>query len=299
MRFIFSAAIIALLFDSVGSAQSLADFARQERARRQASTVDGAIYTNEEVQGPYVPEIATSQPADPELISTLEELEDRLQQFEADAAPPTAGLADAGTGMSGPRVEMLEAFEAGSILEIERLDFELGDLSVTGAERAELEAEMLNAQGILSAVREELVEARFQADQPPAVESQVELTPRGVGAAFAGGEVAWEAWEAAVAQQRGRVQGLGDSEVRQLLEITRLRGLVTAPTGSQQQRNQAQLEVGIAEGQLEGIRTALDVARIELERLEANTPGSNPDKVRGRSLMGRVVAKRGRVSWPE
>jgi hypothetical protein len=80
------------------------------------------------------------------------------------------------------------------------------------------------------------------------------------------------AWQVAVAEQRELVQDLADNEVRQLMEITCLMGFVTAPTGSQQERNVAQVELGIADSQLTDIRSALDEAQIELERLGANSP---------------------------
>ena len=283
MRFLLSAAIIALLSDSVGSAQSLADVARAERARRAVSSIEGVIYTTEQVQSRYPPAVAASQTVEPELLGSLEDLRDSLLQFGADAAEPTAGLLDAGTGLSGGMVGMLEAFEAGSLEEIQRLETELANPSISAEERSALESELLDAQEVLSEVRTELVPARLQLGELEAGRQQLDATRSEIEAAgffpstedgtvAADGEEALLAWQVAVAGQRELVQNLADNEVRQLLEITRLRGFVTAPTGSQQERNVAQVELGIADSQLTDIRTALDEARIELERLEAESP---------------------------
>ena len=115
------------------------------------------------------------------------------------------------------------------------------------------------------------IEPLPQSGDLPAREQPFESTERDVEPDDV--EEALAAWAAAVAQQRALVQDLADDEVRQLLEVTRLRGLVTAPTGSQQERNLAMVEVGVADSRLTDIRTELDEARIELQRLEADSPG--------------------------
>lgn len=281
MRILLSAAIIALLFDSVSSAQSLADVARAERARRQRSATEGAIYTTEQIQGRYEPPVAAPQAVDPELLGSLEDLRDSLLQFGADVAEPTAGLLDAGTGGAGAMVEMLEAFEAGSLEEIQRLDTELANPSIFDEERSALESEILDAQQVLSEVRSELGPARLQlselqtaVEQLEATQSEIEdsgILP--VAQSPAEDEAAaLIAWRTALAQQRGLVQNLEDNEVRRLLEITSLRGRVTAPTGSQQERNLAQAELTNAEMQLIDIRGELGAARSELQILEADIP---------------------------
>ncbi len=262
----------------MGVAQSLADLARQERARRESSTVESTVYTTEGLLAQY------AQPIDPELLGALEGLRDSLLQFGADVAEPTAGLLDVGTGLAGGLVEMLEAFEAGSLDEIERLEVELDDPSLSGEERAALEEELSEAQRVLAEVRAELVRARLQSGELQAAEQEFEEVQQEIEAAgftpsAENGSVpaddpaaALIAWQTAVAEQRALVQDLEDNEVRQSLEIGRLRGLVTAPTGSQQVRNQAQVELALAESQLTDIRAALDETRIELERLEADSP---------------------------
>ena len=283
MRILLSAAIIALLSGSLVSAQSLADVARAERARRAGSTVEGVVYTTEQVQSRYPPPVAASEEADPELLSTLRDLRDSILQFGADTAEPTAGLLNAGTDLSGGVVEMLEAFEAGSLDEIERLDTELANPSLSEEDRSALESERLEAQRVLSEVRSELIPARLQSGELQAAGQGLDATRNEIEAAGffpatedgtvpADTEEALLAWQVAVSGQRQLVQALADDEVRQLLAITRLRGLVTAPTGSQQERNVAQVELGIADSQLTDIRTALDEARVELERLEAESP---------------------------
>ena len=79
--------------------------------------------------------------------------------------------------------------------------------------------------------------------------------------------------QAAIAEQQALVQDLEDEYVRQTLETGRLRALLTAPTGSQRLRNQIQAQLTAALGGLEELQTALDSARAELERLDAEGPG--------------------------
>lgn len=197
MRILLGVAIISLLFHSVGATQSLADVARQERARREATAVEGAIiYTTETLRAQFAPAVPVPQPVDPELsgAEALEEggeVTDRQEQVES--GQPEAG----------------------------------GQQTVAGGSASD--------------------EADAEA-------------------------VALIAWQGAVAEQRALIQDLEDGEVRQSLAITTIRGRVTAPTGSQQERNQAQVELAVAESQLTDIRTALDEARIELELLETDSP---------------------------
>jgi hypothetical protein len=279
MRILLSAAIIALLFDSVGSAQSLADVASAERARRQRSATEGAIYTTEQIQGRYEPPVAA--PQDPESLDSLEDLRDSLLEFGANVAEPTAGLLEAGTDGAGVVVEMLESFEAGLLEEIQRLDTELANPSISDEERSAPESELLDAQQGLSEVpsalgpeRLQLSELQAGAQQLEATQSEIEDSGILPAAQSSAEDEAAEltAWWPAVAQQRGLVQNLEDNEVRRLLEITSLRGRVTAPTGSQQERNQAQAELANAEMQLIDIRGELAEARSELQILEADIP---------------------------
>lgn len=233
----------------MGSAQSLADVARAERARRQLSAIEGAIYTTEQIQGRYEPPVAAPQAIDPDGVGAV--------------------------------VEMLESFEAGSLEEIRRLDTELANPSISDEERSALESELLDAQQVLSEVRSELGPARLQlselqtgAQQLESTQSEIEdsgVLP--VAQSPAEDEAAaLIAWRTAVVEQRDLVQNLEDNEVRRLLEITTLRGRVTAPTGSQQERNQAQTELANAEMQLIDIRGELAEARSELQILEADIP---------------------------
>ncbi len=80
-------------------------------------------------------------------------------------------------------------------------------------------------------------------------------------------------WEAAVAEQRAVVQDLEDRELRQQLEINRLRNLFTAPVTTQAERAQAQAGLEGAQTQLEAIRTQLAAARTALDDLLAQEPG--------------------------
>ena len=181
----------------MGEAQSLADVARQERARREATAAESAIiYTTETLRAQFAPAVPAPQPVDPEL-SGAEAL------AEGGEAPDPQEQVESGQ----PEAEGQQSFAAGS-----------------ASDEAEAEAAALIA------------------------------------------------WQGAVAEQRVLVQDLEDGEVRQSLAITTIRGRVTAPTGSQRERNQAQVELAVAESQLTDIRTALGEARIELELLETDSP---------------------------
>ena len=205
---------------------------------------------------------------------------DRLLQFGVDMAAPIARILDDAAGGSNPAVETLEAFEAGVVDVIGRLATGIADPSVTVPQRGQLEILMLSAQGVGSQVRSELAAARRQSGPPRTGEPGSELNPAEIeatGGLPAGAEAAEQAGvegegddpAAALAQQQALVQRLADSEVRQSLEIGRLRGFVTAVTGTQAVRNTAQTALGAAEQQLTDTQAELEAARAELERLQA------------------------------
>ena len=82
-------------------------------------------------------------------------------------------------------------------------------------------------------------------------------------------------WEAAVAEQRAVVQSLEDRELRQQLEMNRIRNLFTAPVTTQAERAQAQAGLDQAQSQLDSIRTELEAARMALEEILAEEPGGS------------------------
>ncbi len=87
------------------------------------------------------------------------------------------------------------------------------------------------------------------------------------------------AWETAVAEQRAVVQDLEDQEVRQQLEITRIRNVFVAPVSSTAEKNSAELQGVIAEAQLREIQIDLDEAGMALEGLLAAEPSVPQDSV--------------------
>ncbi len=86
-------------------------------------------------------------------------------------------------------------------------------------------------------------------------------------------EEEWAEWEAVVAEQRSVVQSLEDRELRQQLEMNRIRNLFTAPVTTQAERAQAQAGLDQAQAQLDSIRMELEEARTALEEILAQEPG--------------------------
>ena len=97
----------------------MAEVARQERARR-GGTIEAQVYTIEDIQ-------ALFRPVNVELIAAMENLSAAFGQLGADLIDPLSGLTDEGADLTGGMVGMLEAFEEGSLEEIERLETELDD----------------------------------------------------------------------------------------------------------------------------------------------------------------------------
>ena len=176
---------ITLLFGITVQAQSLAEIARRERAKRAAEVGRGRIYTSEDLRAaPVAPAAAQSE-----------------------EVPETA---------SGEPADVPE------------------DLSVAGE-----------------------VESGDATEPDPGGDTEEE----------------WAEWEAAGAVQRAVVQDFEDREVRQQLEIDRLRNLVTAPVATEVERAQAQASLDQAQSRFESIQTELEAARATLEKLEASGPG--------------------------
>ena len=154
MRTLFGIGIITLLFASTAGAQSLAEVAREERARR-GGTIEAQVYTIEDIQ-------ALFRPVNVELIAAMEDLAAAFGQLGADLVDPLSGLTDAGADLTGGMVGMLEAFEEGSLEEIERLETELDDPDLDDEDQDRLEEELAELERVLSEVRAELPEARRQ-----------------------------------------------------------------------------------------------------------------------------------------
>ena len=80
------------------------------------------------------------------------------------------------------------------------------------------------------------------------------------------------AWEAAVSEQQSVVQDFEDQEVRQQLEISRIRNVFVAPVTTAAEKNSAEVQMVVAEAALAQIRIDLDEARAALEDLQALEP---------------------------
>ena len=80
------------------------------------------------------------------------------------------------------------------------------------------------------------------------------------------------AWELAVVEQQAVVQDLEDQEVRQQLEITRIRNVFLAPVSSAPEKNAAEAQMVVVEAQLAQVRIELAEAWASLEALQAEAP---------------------------
>jgi hypothetical protein len=100
------------------------------------------------------------------------------------------------------------------------------------------------------------IEAISDADQAP------ETTP----------EAEWLAWQEMVIELRNEIQILDDRSVDLQLQMTGIRGTVTAPTGTLQDRNRALADLAVAQSDLDETNAALEAAAVQLEALLANEP---------------------------
>lgn len=85
-------------------------------------------------------------------------------------------------------------------------------------------------------------------------------------------EDAWMAWQEDVVALRNEIQILDDRRVDLQLQITEIRGQVTAPTGTLQARNRALADLAVVQGTLDDTTAALEAAALALEELLANEP---------------------------
>ena len=264
--------IITLLFGTFAAAQTvgeLAELARRERARRAAETSTAEVYTTEGLAARF-------QQVRPEVIAALEDLGVAVDQVSSDLgiASDAAGI---GEELSGSTTEMLEAFEAEALREISRLRVSLAN--PLGGNRAQLQAELADAEQALSEVRAEMAASQQQtADFAAAGQRTEELQsgggtdPAAVELPDAESQEARLAWLAELEAQQDLIQQLEDREVRQQLDINRFRAQVQAPIASQQQRDQAQQGITDTEAALARTRIELEIARALLEQIELREP---------------------------
>ena len=274
MKLLCRVLIITLLFGVSVQSQSLAELARNERARRSAQAVRGTVYTSETLFRIEISE---------EMIAALQNVSTALEDFAAPLLESAQGVAGAGVDLARQMVTGMEEMEAATEQEIARLRGELASPDLTPEERTQLEAELADAERILSEVGVELQDAR---QNLAGMEAQVQSVGQGFPVSPAGvpdvadpeldvaasSEEERAAWEAAVAEQQTVVQDLEDRELRQQLEINRLRNLFTAPVTTQAERAQAQAGLEGAQTRLEATRTELEAARASLEDLLAQEP---------------------------
>ena len=218
-----------------------------------------------------------------EMIAALQNVSTALEDFAAPLLESAQGVAGAGVDLARQMVTGMEQMEAATEQEITRLRGELASPDLTPDERAQLEAELVDAERIFREVGVELQDAR---QNLAGMEAQVQSIGQGSPGSQAGApdvadpepdveasiEEERAEWEAAVDEQTAVVQSLEDRELRQQLEINRIRNLFTAPVTTQAERAQAQAGLEAGQTQLEAIRAELEAARRALEDLLAQEP---------------------------
>jgi hypothetical protein len=193
----------------------------------------------------------------------------RQSSSEVSVVYTNESLGASGGILETPRPSAEESDEEGILTRIGRLQAELGDPGLDDEGRTRLEAELVQA-------RVELGEAAMRASEAGETEETPDRAAGDVDEAAAAPATSGATLrldrQAAIADQAALVQSLEDQEVSQSLEIGRLRARLTAPTGSQRERNLTQTALGEALGRLGSIQAALEGARAELERLQAEGP---------------------------
>ncbi len=265
--------IITLLLGTFAPAQTigeLAELARRERARRATATSTAEVYTTEGLAVRF-------QRVRPEVIAALEDLGVAVDQVSSDFAGIASDAASIGGELSGSMTGMLEAFEAEALRDISRLRVSLAN--PLGGNRAELQAELAEAEQVLAEVRAEMAASRQQTADFAAAGQRIEelqsvggTDPAAVESPDTESEEARLAWLAELEAQQDLVQQLEDREVRQQLDINRFRAQVQAPIASQQQRDQAQRGITDTESALAQTRIELEVARVLLEQIQLSEP---------------------------
>lgn len=85
-------------------------------------------------------------------------------------------------------------------------------------------------------------------------------------------EEEWLAWQEEVIGLRNEIQILDDRRVALQLQMTDIRGKVTAPTGTLQDRNRALADLAVAQSSLDETNAELEAAAMALETLLRSEP---------------------------
>lgn len=162
MKFSVRVLIITLLFAMTAQAQSLADLAREERARRTTRTSARKVFNNQTLQALLTPPpVAIDPAANEELIGALGDLQGSLEDLA------TSGLVESGREVVGAGVDLfrtmiqsLEGMEVATQQEVGRLRAQLANPVMSRAGRAQAQEELDDAERVLGEVRAELADTR-------------------------------------------------------------------------------------------------------------------------------------------
>ena len=151
--------IITLLFAMTAHAQSLADLARQERARRTNQVVAKKVFNNQTLQALLVPPPTAIDPV--RLTGALDDLQGGLEALAASGLVESGSeVMEAGAGMFRQMIQGLENMEITTQQEIGRLRARLVNPLMSAAGRSEAEVELADAERVLSEVQAELADTR-------------------------------------------------------------------------------------------------------------------------------------------
>ena len=151
MRITFGVLIIAFVATASVQAQTgrdlsmrdLVELSRAERARRAGQPIEGRIYTSDDIAR-FVP-------------------------------PVPDGTAALGEDVSGGTIEMLETFESEGQGQLEQLQTELANPSLTAEERSQIQADIIEVQDMLSELGVELQSARQRASDLGSIREEVDV----------------------------------------------------------------------------------------------------------------------------
>ncbi len=145
-----------------GHAQSLADFARQERARRTNQTSAMKVFNNQTLQALLAPpQTALDSARTDELIGAMVDLQSSLEGLASSGIVESGKeVIEGGAEMFRQMIEGLEIIEVGIQQDMSLLRARLVNPVMSAAGRTEAQAELADNERALSEVRVELADLR-------------------------------------------------------------------------------------------------------------------------------------------
>ena len=145
-----------------GHAQSLADFARQERARRTNQTSAIKVFNNQTLQALLAPpQTALDSARTDELIGAMVDLQSSLEGLASSGIVESGReVVEGGVEMFRQMIEGLETIEVGIQQDMSILRARLANPVMSAAGRTEAQEELADNERALSEVRVELADLR-------------------------------------------------------------------------------------------------------------------------------------------